>query len=139
MINQRKTVRKNPRGKGRLHAAAIAACILMTALLLTLLPSPGAAHSPKEVVLTYDQAKHTLEVRITHNVSDPTKHYIASVEIRKNGKTISKTEYQSQPGPTTFVYSFPLDAAPVDVLEVKASCSVFGSTTEKLDLRKIPR
>jgi hypothetical protein len=139
MINQGKTVRKNQRGRGRLHGGVIAACIVMTALLLTLLPAPGAAHSPKEVVLTYDQAKHTLEVRITHSVSDPAKHYIASVEIRKGGKTISKTEYQSQPGPTTFAYSYPLDADPSDVIEVKASCSVFGSTTEKLDLRKIPR
>jgi hypothetical protein len=134
-----KTIRKNPKGRGCLRGGAVAACILMTTLLLALLPAPGAAHSPKEVVLTYDQAKHTLEVRITHGVSDPAKHFVDAVEIRKNGKTISKTEYRSQPGPTTFVYSYPLDADPVDVIEVKASCSVFGSTTEKLDLRKIPR
>ena len=121
---------KNPRGRGHLHGGAV--CILMTALLLALLPAPGAAHSPKEVVLSYDQAKQTLEVRITHVVSDPAKHFIEKVEIRKAGKTISKTEYQSQPGQTTFVYSYPLDAAPGDVIEVKAACSYFGSKTEKL-------
>lgn len=136
---QKNAVRKNPMSLGRLRRCKSAACILAITLLLALIPATGAAHSPKELVLTYDQAKQTLEVRITHGVSDPAKHFVAAVEIRKNGKTISKTEYQSQPGPTTFVYSFPLDAAPVDVIEVKASCSVFGSTTEKLDLRKIPR
>jgi desulfoferrodoxin (superoxide reductase-like protein) len=136
---QKKAVRKNPMGRGRLRRCASAACILVIALVLTLLPAPGAAHSPKEVVITYDQAKHMLEVRITHGVSDPAKHFVEAVEIRKGGKTISKTEYQSQPGPTTFVYTYPLDADPTDVIEVKASCSVFGSTTEKLDLRKIPR
>jgi hypothetical protein len=136
---QKEAVRKNPMGQSRLRRCASAVCILVIVLLLALLPAPGAAHSPKEVVLTYDQAKQTLEVRITHSVSDPTKHFVAAVEIRKNGKTVSRIEYQSQPGPTTFVYSYPLDAAPVDVIEVKASCSIFGSTTEKLDLRKIPR
>lgn len=136
MIIPEERLQKNPRGRGRLHGGAVAACILMTALLLTLLPAPGAANPPKEVVLTYDQAKQTLEVRITHGVSDPAKHFIANVEIRKAGKTISKTEYRSQPEPTTFVYSYPLDAAPGDVIEVKAACSVFGSKTEKLTVGK---
>jgi len=108
----------------------------MTALLLALLPAPGGAHPPKEVVLTYDQAKQTLEVRITHVVSDPAKHFIEKVEIRKAGKTISQTEYQSQPGPETFSYTYPLDAAPGDLIEVKASCSIFGSKTEKLTVGK---
>ena len=136
MMIPEERLQKNQRGRGRLHGGAVAACILMTALLLALLPAPGWAHPPKEVVLTYDQAKQTLEVRITHVVSDPAKHFIANVEIRKAGKTISKTEYQSQPEKTTFVYSYPLDAAPGDVIEVKAACSVFGSKTEKLTVGK---
>jgi desulfoferrodoxin (superoxide reductase-like protein) len=119
-----------------MNGGAVTVCILMTALLLALLPAPGGAHPPKEVALSYDQAKQTLEVRITHGVSDPAKHYIETVEIRKAGKTIAKTEYKSQPEPTTFVYSYPLDAAPGDVIEVKAACSVFGSKTEKLTVEK---
>jgi hypothetical protein len=127
---------RNPRDKGRLRGGTTAACILMTALLLALLPEPGGAHSPKEVVLSYDQTQKTLEVRITHAVSDPAKHFIEKVEIGKAGKTISKTDYQSQPGEATFVYSYPLDAAPGDVIEVKAACSIFGSKTEKLTVGK---
>lgn len=136
MIIPEERLQKNPRGRGRLHGGAVAVCILMTALLLALLPAPGWANPPKEVVLSYDQAKKTLEVRITHGVSDPAKHYIAKVEIGKAGKTVSKTEYQSQPGPETFSYTYPLDAAPGDVIEVKASCSVFGSKTGKLTVGK---
>jgi hypothetical protein len=123
---------RNPRGRGRLHGGAVAACILMTALLLTLLPAPGAANPPKEVVLSYDQAKHTLEVRITHPSQNPASHYIKKVEIKKNDKASGVTEYQSQPGPETFSYTYPLDAAPGDIIEVKATCSYFGSKTEKL-------
>ncbi len=136
MMIQEERCPRNPRGRGRLNGGAVAACILMTALLLALLPAPGGAHPPKEVVLSYDQAKQTLEVRITHVVSDPAKHFIEKVEIRKAGKTISQTEYKSQPGPETFSYTYPLDAAPGDLIEAKASCSIFGSKTEKLTVGK---
>ena len=132
MMIPEERLQKNPRGRGRLHGGAVAVCILMTALLLALLPAPGGAHSPKEVVLTYDQAKQTLEVRITHVVSDPAKHFITNVEIRKAGKTISKTEYQSQPEQATFAYVYPVEIGPADVLEVTVTCSIFGSKTEKL-------
>lgn len=136
MIIPKEKLQNSLRGRGRWHSGAAAVCILMTAVLLSLLPTPGGAHPPKEVVPSYNQAQKTLEVRITHGVSDAAKHFIEMVEIRKAGKTISKTEYQSQPGQTTFVYSYPLDAAAGDVIEVKATCSVFGSKTEKLTVGK---
>jgi hypothetical protein len=123
---------RNTKGSARLRGGAVAACILMTVLLLALLPAPGGAHPPKEVVLSYDQAKHTLEVRITHPSPNPAAHYIKKVELKKNGQTISATEYQSQPGQETFVYVYPAEIGAVDVLEVKVTCSVFGSKTEKL-------
>jgi hypothetical protein len=133
----KRVFQKNPRGKGRM--CAIVAFILMTTLLPALLPAPGAAHSPKEVSLTYNQPQKTLEVRITHSVSDPAKHFVSSVEISRDGKTISRHEYRSQPGGSTVVYSYPLEPFPDGIIEVKVTCSVSGSTTEKLDMRKIPR
>ena len=131
MIIPEERLQKNPRGRGRLHGVAV--CILMTALLLVLLPAPGAANPPKEVVLSYDQAKHTLEVRITHPSQNPAAHYIKKVELKKNDRTISATEYQSQPGQATFAYVYPVEIGPVDVLDVTVTCSIFGSKTEKLD------
>lgn len=129
-------VRNNPGGQG--PRRPFAAGILMTALLLVLLPAIGVAHSPKEVVLAYDQTKRTLEVRITHSVSDPSKHYISSVEITRDGKTISRNEYRSQPG-ENIVYSYPLEPFADGIIEVKVTCSVFGSKTGKLDMGKVPR
>ena len=139
MMIPEERLQKNPRGRGRLHGGAVAACILMTALLLALLPAPGSANPPKEVVLSYDQAKHTLEVRITHPSQNPAAHYIKKVELKKNDRTISATEYQSQPGQATFAYVYPVEIGPVDVLDVTVTCSIFGSKTEKLDMRKTPR
>jgi hypothetical protein len=123
---------RNPKGSARLYGGTVAACILMIALLPALLPATGAAHPPKEVALSYDRAKHMLEVRITHSSPNPAAHYINKVEIKKNNQTISAAEYQSQPGQATFAYLYPVGIGPVDVLEVTVACSVFGSKTEKL-------
>lgn len=109
------------------------------ALLLILLPALAAAHSPQEIVLAYDQTQRMLEVRITHNVSDPAQHFVSSVEIKKDGKTISRHAYRNQPGMKTVVYSYPLDPFPDGMIEVTVTCSVSGSASEKLDMRKIPR
>lgn len=136
MMIHREMHRNNPGNQTYIRKGAVAACILMTVLLMAGFPALAGAHSPKEVALSYDQAKKTLEVRITHGVDDPMKHFIDQVEIRKDGKTISKVEYKSQPGEATFLYSYPVDVAPGDVLEVKASCSRFGSKTEKLTVAK---
>ncbi len=110
--------------------------IFLTTLLQLGLPFPAAANAPKEVLLTYDATARTLTVRITHSSSSPTFHYIEKVEIKKGGKTIASTEYQSQPDQATFSYAYPIEAAPGDVLDVKVGCSIFGSRTEKLTVGK---
>ena len=126
----------NRHHKGSLHGYRFAISLLVAVFLLAWFPAPGGAHSPKEIALSYDQAKKALEVRITHGVDDPVKHYIESVEIKKNGKTLSKTEYKSQPGEATFLYTYPVDVVPGDILEVKASCNKFGSKTVKMTVGK---
>ncbi len=124
--------------RGRRRGAAVAG-ILLTSLLLIVWPFQAAAHPPKEVALTYDAAALKLTVRITHSASTSGPHYIKKVEIKKDGKTITATEYVSQPDPVTFSYTYPVDAGTGSVLEVTATCSIFGSKTEKLDMRKTPR
>lgn len=107
-----------------------------TALLQLGLPFQAAANAPQEVRLSYDAAARKLTVRITHGSAWPTFHYIDKVDIMKGGKTIASTEYKSQPEKESFSYEYPVEAAPGDVLEVKASCSIFGSVTERLTVNK---
>lgn len=131
--------RRNQRRRRGLRGDAVAACVLMTILLSFLFPASGGANAPKEVVLSYDQVRHTLEVRITHPSKDPAAHYVKKVEIKRADKTIATTEYQSQPAQATFAYVYPVEIGAADVIEVKATCSIFGSKTAKLDMGKTPR
>jgi desulfoferrodoxin (superoxide reductase-like protein) len=139
MMIAEETDRRNRRHRKGLRGAAVTACALMTILMLALFPASGEANAPQEVVLSYNQAQHTLEVRITHASKDPAAHYVKKVEIKRTDKTITATEYQSQPGQATFAYVYPVEIGAEDVLEVKATCNIFGSKTEKLDMRKTPR
>lgn len=109
--------------------------VLIAALLQMGFPFRAFANAPKEVVLTYDTAARSLTVQITHSSASPTFHYIEKVEIKKSGKTISATDYKSQPDQATFSYVYPIEATPGDILEVKASCNIFGSKTEKLTVK----
>lgn len=93
-------------------------------------PGTAAAHAPREVKLTYDASTQTLQAAITHSPF-ASFHYIKKVEVMKNGKPAAVQEYTGQSA-ETFIYSIKLEAAPGDVLEVTASCSLFGSKTEKL-------
>lgn len=110
--------------------------LLLTPFLLCGFPFRAVAHSPKEVALSYDAGAKTLTVQITHGSSSPTFHYIEKVEIKKGGKTVSSTDYKSQPDKESFSYVYPIEASPGDVLEVKVGCSIFGSRTVKLTVNK---
>lgn len=136
MMTAEEIDRRNQRRQRGLRGDAIAACAVMTILLLALFPASSGANPPQEVALSYDQARRTLEVRITHASKDPATHYVKKVEIKRAGKAITTTEYQSQPGGATFAYVYPVEIGAGDVLEVTATCSIFGSKTAKLDMRK---
>lgn len=137
MIAKERDLRSQQRRRC-LRGDAVVACVLTTLLLTALFPVSGGANAPQEVVLSYDQAKRTLEVRITHTSKDPAAHYVKKVEIKRADKTIIATEYQSQPGQATFAYVYPVEIGAGEVVEVKVTCSIFGSTTAKLDMRKTP-
>jgi hypothetical protein len=99
-------------------------------ILLSLYPGGVGAHSPGEVKFTYDQATQTLTTTVTHTrFSD--SHYVAKVQIKKNGSPVSLVEYKDQPA-ETFTYSYKVAAIAGDTLEVSAYCNKFGSKTQKL-------
>ena len=99
-------------------------------------PQTSMAHPPQDVQLSYDSNSQMLSVTITHKSPFPGTHYIKSVEIKKNGNVMSINKYENQPDQATFTYSYKVAAANAEILEVKASCSLFGSKTGMLTVGK---
>ncbi len=89
-------------------------------------------HSPNNVTLSYDFGTQTLEVTVSHSVSDPNTHYIEQIQIWKNDVSHTIETYTSQTSASQHVDSFNIDAAHGDVLKVTATCSVSGSYTNQI-------
>jgi desulfoferrodoxin (superoxide reductase-like protein) len=85
------------------------------------------ANPPKSLDIKYDEAAQKLIVSIDHKSLFVTKHYINRVEVSVNGKTIISKEYKNQPENNPFEYTYTVAAAKGDVINVKASCNIFGS------------
>ena len=132
-INQR--IRRTSRGQKRWMIAASAYFIAFSLLAF---PLQALAHAPTALALSYDATAQLLTVEITHGSQNPGSHFIKKVEITRDGQTLSTTEYKSQPNQATFSYTYPLDN-PGTVLDVKASCSIFGSRTETMRTGKTLR
>jgi len=119
----------------------IAVCLVICALLsaITFL-APGRvwADPPQNVVLSYDPGARTLTVVVTHKSMFTGLHYVKQIEIKKNNQTVSKNNYTSQPGKTTFTYTFSVPAAENDTLEAVAACNLQGqaSGTLKVEPKK---
>jgi len=106
--------------------------MLIFLLLLVFLAVPVQAHPPSDVTLSYDQGNQMLNVTITHKVSAPSSHYVARVELAKNGQIANSYDYISQPTSSQFTYSYAMNASEGDVLKATATCSIAGSKSGEL-------
>jgi glucose/arabinose dehydrogenase len=93
---------------------------------------PAAAHPPSQVILAYDSQNQSLKVTTTHQVSDPTSHYVFRIEVLKNGEKVLTRDYTSQPTSSTFSYDYPLNASKGDILKVTAYCVIAGSRSSEI-------
>lgn len=99
-------------------------------------PRISYADAPQDVRIGYDPGTQTLSVTITHKSSFPVFHYIKNVEIRKNGSVFSNNSYNSQPEEVPFTYTYKVDAAPGDMLQAIATCSLSGSKMATMTVPK---
>jgi len=99
-------------------------------------PQTSVANAPQDVKLSYDSQSQMLAVTITHKSPFPKLHYINNVEIKKNGTIVSTNKYENQPDQATFTYSYKVMAVVGETIEVKASCSLYGSKTTNLTVGK---
>jgi hypothetical protein len=92
------------------------------------------AHSPSTLTVSYNLQTQELRITITHQVANPSTHYISKVEIKKNNVTYNTTFYTEQPDPNSFTYSYTVNATVGDTLQVTASCIQGGSKTSQLTI-----
>ena len=106
--------------------------VLFIFFFLCFSPQSSYATAPKSVDLTYDMNTQTLSVTINHPTLFASMHHIKYVEIKKNGVTISKSKYGTQPTDSIFTYSYNIPAEKGDVFEVTATCNLWGHKTSTL-------
>ena len=105
--------------------------ILMINLVFLASISVGA-HSPSDMSLSYDESTAQLHVSGTHEVSDPSTHYVYIMSLKINGVVFNTREFANQSG-NSFTYTFyNVEAVEGDVLEVTAYCNQGGSITREL-------
>jgi len=102
--------------------------LLLVLMIFCFSPNISYADAPQDVKLVYDSGSQTLAVTITHKSSFGF-HHIKKVEIKKNSSVISSNNYDSQPKEVPFTYTYKIEAAKGDKLEVTATCSMSGSKT----------
>jgi thymidine kinase len=105
-------------------------------IISTIFASTASANPPKTVSAEYDLAAQKLTVKIDHSSFSPSMHYIKTVEVTKNGKVVLAQAYKNQPDKNPFEYSYDLPAAAGDVLEIKATCNMYGSKTISMTITK---
>lgn len=118
--------------KRNLWASGYLPTILLIILSFGLCPQSASATSPKSVDLAYDAGEGTLSVKVDHYTAFKGMHHVQFVEIKKNGSSIGKHEYENQPSDDVFTYTYKIAAAKSDVLEVTASCNLWGRKTTTL-------
>jgi len=103
--------------------------LLLVSMGFFLYPQISYANAPQDVKTEYNSKTQTLTVTITHKSAFPGLHHIKNVEIKKNSATISSNKYDTQSQEVPFTYTYKVDAAQGDKLEVTATCNLSGSKT----------
>lgn len=107
------------------HSLAILSCFIAFFAFSVI----ACANAPSNMTVAYNLETQELRVTITHPVSNPSTHYIFKVEIQKNGMMYNTSTYTSQPDPTSFTYTYQVNASAGDTLSVTATCIQGGSKT----------
>lgn len=100
--------------------------------LLVLFPQIVSAHSPQSMTLNYTASSNTLSVSITHNVGDPSSHYINNVKIENSSEVITSPNYTSQPSSSSFIYEYQLPVTDGENITITATCNLGGSISRSL-------
>jgi hypothetical protein len=121
------------------HLSLIVRTFVLALISVVVLSGGVLAHPPADTTVTYDQHTGNLMVTITHQVDDPTTHYVKQVTVKQGDAVLVNTSYTSQPDRSSFTYQYNLPqlrGSSGDIL-VDAQCSQFGSRSATLTLTAV--
>ena len=91
------------------------------------------AHQPSNIKAEYSGDKKELNIDITHQVYDPTTHYIKKITIFKNKKEIISDHFDQQQNDSNQELQYVIrNLKKKDQITVKAICNVFGNREETI-------
>jgi len=92
------------------------------------------AHPPSSVAISRNGT--SVEVMVTHTVSNPLQHYINLIEVFLNGKKIIEQHFSLQTeNNQRALYIIP-ELKKGDIVEVEADCNQFGELKQKLTVKE---
>ncbi|MCU0631116.1 MAG: hypothetical protein MUF37_08200, partial [Methanoregulaceae archaeon] len=109
-------------------------------IVLTALSGYAIAHPPADVAVSYDQSSSDLIVIITHQVDDPSTHYVKQVTVRQGTTVLADQSYTSQPdkSASTYRYNLPQLKGTGGEVRVEVECNILGSRSGTLTLTATP-
>ena len=122
------------------HLSLIVRTLVLALISLAVLSGGALAHPPADATMTYDQNTGDLIVTITHQVDDPTTHYVKQVTVKQGDTVLIDKSYTSQPDRSSFSYRYNLPQlkASSGEIRVDAQCVQFGSRSGTLTLSANP-
>lgn len=101
---------------------------LLFIMILAILPS-AYPHSPSDIAITV--SAQSVNIKVSHSVSDPAAHYIKKIVIKVNNEDIFTDEFTSQPGDYQLLERAIPGLKKGDVLVITAYCSRYGELTKE--------
>jgi predicted methyltransferase len=91
------------------------------------------AHPASEINITVDVNTKMVVALITHNVSDPERHYIDKVDITLNGAEVTTQLISKQDNNVSQTISYLIpDLKPGDVVAVDTHCNKGGTLKKEI-------
>ncbi len=111
------------------HLSFLVRALVLALVSLVVLSGGALAHPPSDAAVTYDPDTGDLIVTITHQVDDPTTHYVKQVTVKQGDTVLIDKTYTSQPDRSSFTYRYNLPQLKGSSGEIRADaqCSQFGS------------
>lgn len=107
--------------------------IFLTIIFGLLFTTAAFAHPPSDIKITFDPTTKILTAIIYHNVSNPTKHYIKTVDVGLNGKEILTQSISREDNNLTQTVSYLIpDTKSGDTISVEGYCSISGNLTKEI-------